>query len=220
MGQCGLAQYDQKRLAKKGDYEHAIADYSEAIKLEPQNLIHRAHRGFAYKARGDYDLAIPDCSEVLRADAKFAEGYNCRGSAYLGKKDYNRAIADFSEAIRLNPRAPPRSTIAVTATRAWRPRPRHRRPQPRRQGRSEVLPRLLTAAARCFASKGDHNRAIADYTEAIRFEPGSTSDAYNNRGISYKALGRRAEAIADFRKAQSIDPADQVSREQLRGLGA
>ena len=32
-------------------------------------------------------------------------------------------------------------------------------------------------------------------------------------------LGRRAEAIADFRKAQSIDPADQVSKQQLRVLG-
>jgi hypothetical protein len=31
--------------------------------------------------------------------------------------------------------------------------------------------------------------------------------------------GRRAEAIADFRKAQSIDPADQVSKQQLRVRG-
>ena len=34
-----------------------------------------------------------------------------------------------------------------------------------------------------------------------------------------KMLGRRAEAVADFRKAQSIDPADLVSKQQLRVLG-
>jgi hypothetical protein len=32
-------------------------------------------------------------------------------------------------------------------------------------------------------------------------------------------LGRRAEAIADFRKAQSIDSADRLSKQQLRVLG-
>jgi hypothetical protein len=43
--------------------------------------------------------------------------------------------------------------------------------------------------------------------------------AYNNRGLSNEVLGRRAEAIADFRKAQSIDPADRVSTQQLRVFG-
>jgi len=31
-------------------------------------------------------------------------------------------------------------------------------------------------------------------------------------------MGRRAEAIADFRKAQSIDSADQMSKKLLRIL--
>ena len=44
-------------------------------------------------------------------------------------------------------------------------------------------------------------------------------EAYNNRGLSYETLGRRAEAIADFRKAQSIDPADPVSKKVLRMFG-
>ena len=54
--------------------------------------------------------------------------------------------------------------------------------------------------------------------QAIQFDP-SYVEAYNNRGLSYEVLGRRAEAIADFRKAQSIDPADPVSKQQLRVLG-
>jgi tetratricopeptide (TPR) repeat protein len=64
----------------------------------------------------------------------------------------------------------------------------------------------------------DSNRAITDFTQAIQFGP-SYVEAYNNRGLSYDALDRRAEAIADFRKAQSIDAADRVSKQQLRMLG-
>jgi len=51
----------------------------------------------------------------------------------------------------------------------------------------------------------------------IRFSP-SYVEAYNNRGLTDDALDRRAEAVADFRKAQSIDPADQVSKQHLRML--
>jgi Flp pilus assembly protein TadD len=67
-------------------------------------------------------------------------------------------------------------------------------------------------------AKRDYTRAIADFTEAIRFDA-KYVEAYNNRGLAYKATGRKAEAIADFRKAQSLDPADKVSKEQLRALG-
>ena len=41
----------------------------------------------------------------------------------------------------------------------------------------------------------------------------------NNRGLTYEALNRRDEAIADFRKAQSINSADKLSKQQLRMFG-
>ena len=79
-------------------------------------------------------------------------------------------------------------------------------------------PVLFNSRGKAWVAKGDSNRAIADYTQAIRFNP-SYVEAYNNRGLSNEVLGRRAEAIADFRKAQSIDPDDEVSKKMLRVLG-
>jgi Flp pilus assembly protein TadD len=67
-------------------------------------------------------------------------------------------------------------------------------------------------------ARRDRERAIADFTQATQLDP-SHVEAYNNRGLSYRELGRRAEAIADFRKVQSIDSADQISRQGLRMLG-
>jgi Flp pilus assembly protein TadD len=55
-------------------------------------------------------------------------------------------------------------------------------------------------------------------TQAIQFDP-SYVEAYNNSGLSYEALDRRAKAIADFCKAQSTDSTDRVSKQQLRMLG-
>ncbi len=62
------------------------------------------------------------------------------------------------------------------------------------------------------------NRAVIDFTQAIQLGP-SYVEAYNNRGLSLEVLGRRSNAVADFRKAQSIDPADRTSKQQLRVLG-
>jgi tetratricopeptide (TPR) repeat protein len=42
---------------KKGDYDRAIQDFSEAIRLSPSFGYYR-ERGIAYNEKGDYDQAI------------------------------------------------------------------------------------------------------------------------------------------------------------------
>ena len=49
----------------------------------------------------------------------------------------------------------------------------------------------------------DPIRAILDYTEAIRLNPGY-ADAYYNRGLTYIKLNKKEEAIADFQKAAQL----------------
>ncbi|MEQ1577042.1 MAG: tetratricopeptide repeat protein, partial [Hyphomicrobium sp.] len=61
-------------------------------------------------------------------------------------------------------------------------------------------------------AKGDHDRAIADYTKVIALAP-NFANAYNNRGTSYRAKGDDARAIADYTKAIELDPkSDEVYR--------
>jgi len=55
-----------------------------------------------------------------------------------------------------------------------------------------------------YAKKGEYDRAIADYTEAIRLwlnrEP---VGPYINRGSAYEKKGELDKALADFREAQN-----------------
>ncbi|MGD0026121.1 MAG: tetratricopeptide repeat-containing serine protease family protein [Xanthobacteraceae bacterium] len=89
---------------RKGDYDRAIADCTEAIRLDPKYAHAYNNRGFAYHAKGDNDRAIADYNEAIRLDPKYALPYNNRGFAYLAKGDHDRAIADYNEAIRLDPK--------------------------------------------------------------------------------------------------------------------
>src|SRR5262245_54878914 len=62
----------------KGNTDHAIADYNEAIRLDPALAEAYSSRGMAYRAKGDTDHAIADYSEAIRLDPSFAEAYNNR----------------------------------------------------------------------------------------------------------------------------------------------
>ncbi|MCF8128751.1 MAG: DUF898 family protein [Deltaproteobacteria bacterium] len=56
-----------------------------------------------------------------------------------------------------------------------------------------------------YASKGEFNRAIKDYTEAIRINP-NNADAYYNRGMAWVALKNYDKAVRDFGKVVAIKP--------------
>ena len=69
-----------------------------------------------------------------------------------------------------------------------------------RSGR-EYTPRIVTRNA--YASKGDYDRAIADYNRAIQIDP-DNAVAYNNRGIAYWRLNDKINARRSFQKAKEL----------------
>ncbi|KRR06103.1 hypothetical protein CQ12_03015 [Bradyrhizobium jicamae] len=56
-----------------------------------------------------------------------------------------------------------------------------------------------------YRDKGDTNRAVADYTEAIR-QDSKYAQAYYNRGNAYSDKGDTDRAIADYTAAIRLDP--------------
>jgi tetratricopeptide (TPR) repeat protein len=56
-----------------------------------------------------------------------------------------------------------------------------------------------------YGAKGDNERAIIAYSEAIRFDPGYPI-SYNNRGVAYGAKGDYEHAIADYTEAIRLNP--------------
>ena len=87
----------------KGDSARAIADFDQAIRLDPKDSLAFHNRGLAYRSKGDLAHAIADFDESIRIDPKFARAYYNRGLVYGKKGDSRRAVADFQEAMRLDP---------------------------------------------------------------------------------------------------------------------
>ena len=47
-----------------GDYDRAIADFDQALRLTPSNVDAFCSRGWAFAQKGDYDRAIQDCDQA------------------------------------------------------------------------------------------------------------------------------------------------------------
>jgi tetratricopeptide (TPR) repeat protein len=87
----------------KGDPARAIADYDEAIKLDPTFARAFNNRCWARAVVGRVAEAVADCDESLRLAPNIANTLENRGFAYLKMGQYDRAIADYDAGLRLNP---------------------------------------------------------------------------------------------------------------------
>ena len=67
-------------------YDSLIADYDEAIRLDPENAKIYIGRGISYRHKGDYDRAIVDFNEAIRVDPEYAIAYGYRGFTYEEKR--------------------------------------------------------------------------------------------------------------------------------------
>jgi lipoprotein NlpI len=97
----GIA-YDDKQ-----DYDHAIAEYTQAIQIDPKEARNYNNRCFAHNNKNELDLAIADCSQAILLDPKLSRAYINRGAAYYHQADYDHAIADYNQAILIDSKYAP-----------------------------------------------------------------------------------------------------------------
>jgi tetratricopeptide (TPR) repeat protein len=85
-------------FSEKFDYDNAIADLSESIRLFPSAATY-TNRGIRYRSKGEPQRAIADYDEALRLDPKYGFAFNNRGNTYIDLGDFDRGIADIDAAL-------------------------------------------------------------------------------------------------------------------------
>ncbi len=187
---------------KLGDYEGAIENFSQALRLNPNDAKAYVNRGNTYyeiaQHSGDpdrnYKGAISDFNHALRLNPQEAEAYVKRGmvryeiAQYSKEPDrgYKAAISDLNAALRLNP----------DDAKAY-------------VKRGNIRYKLAQYS-------GDFNKgykeAIEDFNRALRLNP-QEAEAYVKRGIVRYELAQYSgdsnninywEAVNDLQKAAKL----------------
>jgi tetratricopeptide (TPR) repeat protein len=204
-------------FASRGDYDMAIEDYTEAIRLDPNLATAYFNRGYAYGEKRDYDRAIADYTQAIKLNPNDAMAYNNRGYAYYNKGDYDRAIADCNQAIKLDPNdAMPYYNRGNT----YYNKGDYDRAIADYTQAIKLDPNYTWAYANrgeAYRMKRQYDAAIKDLSDAIRLDP-NYSFAYASRGVAYSKKGQKTQAITDLEKAISLDPNDQWAKDCLREI--
>lgn len=89
---------------RKGDLDGALADYAEAIRLNPDDPFAFNNRANTRRDKGDLDGAIADYTEALRVDPGYTAAYVNRGMVHERKGDTDKARADYEAALARPPK--------------------------------------------------------------------------------------------------------------------
>jgi len=87
----------------KRQFAEAIADHTEAIRINPQLSYAFAARGYAFLELGELDKAFIDLTESIRLDRNSDSAYYNRGLLLNRRSKFAEALTDFDEAVRCSP---------------------------------------------------------------------------------------------------------------------
>lgn len=180
----GSAYYD------KGEYEIAISDFDDALKLGPPSGTIFHNRGNAWRGKHDYAKAIADYDMAIKADPKSAFSFQNRGISKEALGDLDGALSDINQAIRLDPSLP---QPLINRTAIWR-------------ARGDL--------DRAIADGSEAIRLAKDKPPVnIMTPPNSVLiSGYIHRALAYEAKGDYAHATDDYRAALAIAASDAGSK--------
>jgi tetratricopeptide (TPR) repeat protein len=171
------------------DYRTAINEYSEAIRFKPDFADAFNNRGKAYDETAEFDKAFADYSDAIRLKPDFAQAYRNRATSYRALGEKVEAERDRAKADELTKASPSPSASPPLS--------------------NGELARAFFNRGEAYDETAEFNKAIADYSEAIRLRPDHEL-AFSNRGVAYAGLKQYDKAIADFSEAIRLKPDDDA----------
>src|SRR5258708_5506345 len=95
---------------RKGDPDRALADYNQAIALDPKLAVAYLNRGNTWSAKGQSDSALADYDKAITlassGDRNLFLAYYNRGNIWRMRGELDRALADLDKALGLDPSNP------------------------------------------------------------------------------------------------------------------
>jgi tetratricopeptide (TPR) repeat protein len=86
------------------ELDDGLADFSEAVRLSPQEATFYRNRALLEGVQKEYEVALADASKSIELDGKDPVAYMCRARIKSALKDYKSSIIDYDKAIELNPK--------------------------------------------------------------------------------------------------------------------
>ena len=192
---------------KQGDWEKALSDFTEAIKLNSKNAEIFKERAYLYFRLERHSEAVTDYSAALYVSPNNPDLYAVRGESYRMSSDFDRALADFDRALELDPQHEfayrSRGNLYVD-----------KRDNDKALADFEASLRIDPESAQTYASCarlymkiGELEKAEVDIDKAIKCEPESANSWYARAQLMQKKK-KYDEVKTAYQNAIRYSPAD------------
>lgn len=202
-----------------GDYDKALVDITKAIELDPTNAAYYRSRGLTYMDVSNYTKAIADFTKAIELEPEDNHSYSYRGEAYMEKGSYDLAVIDYTKAIELTPKSWWLSHLYNERGGVYLKQGDYDKAIADYTKAIELdefsSPVYYNDRAFAYLEQQNYDLAIADSSKAIELYS-EYDDAYWVRGKAYAALGRKDEALADFRECLALSESMEPYLKQLR----
>jgi len=197
--------FNNRGVARKqsGDGAGALADFNQAIALNPKDPKPWLNRADLHFDAGEFEAAMPDYNKALEVDPKSAHAYANRGASYGAQNKFDLALSDLNRAIELDPTladAFGNRALLYYNTKRFAEEladiDRYLRLRPDDAEMIQMRALVLMELNRLPEAESDFDRAI-------RISP-RTGAFYLNRSHLYRRTGRKAQALEDAQRAQSL----------------
>jgi tetratricopeptide (TPR) repeat protein len=185
-----------------GDFAHAITEFDQAIRLQPEFPEAFNNRGIAYFDNGQYGRAIEDYGQALHFRPDYPSALNNRGNAYAAKGQYDRALEDYNKGVGLQP-VP---TALRNRGNAYRAKGDYEKALADLNAaiHSLVSPAALDERGDIYLELGQNVLALEDFSAAVRSQA-DDPDALQSKARAEFYLGQWNDAVTDFQKSLSLD---------------
>ena len=177
------------------NYQGAEADYTQLIRLKPNEAYVYNNRGLIRKELKNYKGTEVDFTQAIKLNPKDVDAYNNRSIVRKALKKYKSAEADLQVAARLQRQ---RNNVGSRITNV-----------------DTYIHRIIISSLNDSISFLNQ-RTEAGYIQVIELNP-TAADAYTNRGLIRKELKKYKGAEADFTQAVKLFP-DEANVYTNRGL--
>ncbi|CAN8101204.1 unnamed protein product [Discula destructiva] len=97
-----LKALGNKAIAEK-NFDEAVAKFTEAIALAPENHILYSNRAAAYTSKKDYTNALKDAEKTTELKPDWPKGWSRKGAALHGTRDLAGALEAYKKSAELDP---------------------------------------------------------------------------------------------------------------------
>lgn len=209
---------------KAGDYQSAITNYDQALKIAPDYRIYY-QKGIALKKAGKNQESIPVLKESEKLNNKFHGTYNALGSSYYALNQMEDAIANFQKAVDISKDLKSKNDIKKNIALSYLKLGNNQLSDGNMSKAVEYLQKAVEnhnldnaylALSRAYNENGDWDKSIAAAENALKYRNSiGKGGPYYYMGLGFKNKGDVTKARENFNLSKADPQYKKVAEYEL-----